>query len=196
MRHTTLALPLLLSLATLTACHSNNTTSRPNLVSLRGSPVTLEGRGVRVGQQAPEAVLVAIDMSEKRLSDYRGQTVLLSIVPSIDTEVCSRETRTFNEKAAELQNITVLTVSMDLPFAQKRWCGAHGIDRVTTLSDYKHRDIARDWGLRIRENGLLARSVYVIDANGIIRYEQIVPEVTTEPDYDEALAAAKAASKA
>ncbi len=168
---------------------------RTDLVTLRGTPVTLEGAGVDVGQAAPDAILVANDMSEKRLSDYRGQTVILSTVPSIDTAVCDLETRTFNERAAALPgDVVVLTVSMDLPFAQARWCGAHGIDRVVTLSDYKHRDLGERFGVRIRESGLLARTVTVIDADGIVRYQQIVPELTAEPDYDAALRSARAAS--
>jgi thiol peroxidase len=165
--------------------------TRANLVTMKGNPVTLEGAGVRVGQSAPECVVVANDLSERRLSEYVGRTVILSVVPSLDTAVCDQETRTFNEKAASLSPGTVvLTVSMDLPFAQKRWCGTHGIERVLTLSDYKHRDVGTKFGLRMRENGLLARAVYVIDSKGVIRYEQIVKEIATEPDYDAVLAVA------
>jgi thioredoxin-dependent peroxiredoxin len=165
--------------------------TRTNLVTMKGNPVTLEGAGVRVGQSAPECVVVANDLSERRLSEYVGRTVILSVVPSLDTAVCDEETRTFNERAASLSPGTVvLTVSMDLPFAQKRWCGTHGIERVLTLSDYKHRDVGTKFGLRMRENGLLARAVYVIDSKGVIRYEQIVKEIATEPDYDAVLAVA------
>jgi thiol peroxidase len=120
--------------------------------------------------------------------------VILSTVPSLDTPVCDKETRQFNERASALgEGAVVLTVSMDLPFAQKRWCGAAGVDRVVTLSDSKLREVGSRYGLRIRENGLLARAVTVIDAKGIVRYQQIVPDVTLEPDYDAAIAAAKAA---
>ena len=165
--------------------------TRTNLVTMKGNPVTLEGAGVRVGQSAPECTVVANDLSERRLSEYVGRTVILSVVPSLDTAVCDEETRTFNERAASLLSGTVvLTVSMDLLFAQKRWCGTHGIERVLTLSDYKHRDVGTKFGLRMRENGLLARAVYVIDSNGVIRYEQIVKEIATEPDYDAVLAVA------
>ncbi len=165
--------------------------TRTNLVTMKGNPVTLEGAGVRVGQSAPECTVVANDLSERRLSEYVGRTVILSVVPSLDTAVCDEETRTFNERAASLSPGTVvLTVSMDLPFAQKRWCGTHGIERVLTLSDYKHRDVGTKFGLRMRENGLLARAVYVIDSKGVIRYEQIVKEIATEPDYDAVLAVA------
>lgn len=168
---------------------------RTNEVTMRGNPVTLEGQSPEVGQPAPDVVLVANDMSEKRLRDYRGKTVILSTVPSLDTPVCDKETRTFNERAAALpDDVVVLTVSMDLPFAQKRWCGANGIESVVTLSDFRDRDLAEKYGLRIRETGLLARTVWVIDPDGVIRYREIVPEVASEPDYEAALAAAQEAA--
>lgn len=178
-------------------CYPGESTmqTRTNLVTGRGNPLTLEGSGVAVGSPAPDFVAVANDMSEKRLSEFRGRTVILSTVPSLDTAVCDLETRKFNERAATLpQDVVVLTVSLDLPFAQKRWCGANGIERVITLSDYKHGEVGRHYGLRIRENGLLTRAVYVIDPAGVIRYEQIVPEITHEPDYDAALNAANRAA--
>jgi thiol peroxidase len=188
-----LLIPIAASL--LGACHTDQGSTpeiRSGVVTLRGNPVTLEGEGVRVGQPAPDFTAVANDMSERSLSDYRGRVVILTSVPSLDTAVCSTETHTFNERASALgEDVAVLTVSMDLPFAQKRWCGANGVERVQTLSDYMHRSFAEAFGLRIRESGLLARTVYVIDGSGIIRYEQIVPELTTEPDYDAALAAAR-----
>ncbi len=190
------AIACALLLPLLTACETTKALipappTRTNLVTMKGNPVTLEGAGVRVGQSAPECVVVANDLSERRLSEYVGRTVILSVVPSLDTAVCDQETRTFNEKAASLSPGTVvLTVSMDLPFAQKRWCGTHGIERVLTLSDYKHRDVGTKFGLRMRENGLLARAVYVIDSKGVIRYEQIVKEIASEPDYDAVLAVA------
>ena len=167
-------------------------TTRSGLVTMRGKPLTLEGEGVRVGQPAPDFVVIANDMSEKRLADYRGKTVILATVPSLDTSVCSTETRTFNERAAGLgDDVVVLTISMDLPMAQARWCGAHGIDNVQTLSDYRHWSFSRAFGLRMRENGLLARAVYVIDPEGVIRYEEIVPDLGAEPAYDAVLAAAR-----
>lgn len=188
MRYALLALTLVL-----TACTS--TVQRHDLVTVRGNPLTLEGEGVTVGKPAPDARLVAADMTDVRLSDYEGTVVILATVPSLDTGVCSQETQTFNQRAAELaDDIVILTVSMDLPMAQARWCGAHGVERVVTVSDYKYRDVGTAYGVRIKENGLLARAVYVIDRDGTITYQQIVPELTTEPDYDAALAAAKAAS--
>ena len=179
----------------LTACTEHQTmTTRTGLVTMKGNPVTLTGSPVAVGQEAPDFTAVGTDMKPRRLSDERGKVVILSAVPSIDTPVCDTETRTFNEKAASLgDDIVILTVSMDLPFAQKRWCGAHGIDRVVTISDFKDREFGSRYGLKIAENGLLARAVLVIDRDGVIQYEQIVPEVAEEPDYDAAIAAARAA---
>ena len=188
-RRTSLAILVLASL--LAGCaEGQKETLRTDLVRFRGNPVTLEGEGVTVGSKAPDFRVVNSNMQDASLSDYRGKIVILNVVPSLDTSVCSKQTRTFNEKAAALgDDVAILTVSMDLPMAQKRWCAAHGIDRVKTLSDYKYHDFSRAFGLRIRESGLLARSVYVIDPEGVIRYEQIVPELTTEPDYDDVLAA-------
>ncbi|MCA9279978.1 MAG: thiol peroxidase [Phycisphaeraceae bacterium] len=166
--------------------------TRTGLVTLRGNAMTLEGDGVRVGQTAPDFTVLGNDMSPVKLSDYRGKTVIVSSVPSLDTPVCDLETRTFNEKASALgDNVVVLTISMDLPMAQKRWCGAHGVERIVTASDFKDRDFAHAFGLRMSENGLLARAVYVVDPSGVIRYEQIVSEIASEPDYDAVLAAAK-----
>lgn len=189
----------ILLLTLLPAC---TTSSRPQTrdahVTMKGSPVTLEGtsRAPLVGDPAPNFAAVATDLSEKHLSDFRGKVVILSTVPSLDTKVCDAETRAFNERAAALgDGVVVLTVSMDLPFAQKRWCAAAGIDRVITLSDSKLRQVGDRYALRIREHGLLARAVTVIDAQGIIRYQQIVPEIASEPNYDSAIAAAQAASR-
>ncbi len=169
---------------------------RPNAVTMKGKPMTLEGTGrAVVGRPAPDFAAVANDMGEKRLSDWRGKVVILSTVPSLETAVCDRETREFNERASALgDGCVVLTVSMDLPFAQKRWCGAAGVERVITLSDSKRREVGDRYGVRIRENGLLARTVTVIDAGGVVRYQEIVPEVASEPNYDAAIEAAKSAA--
>jgi len=176
---------------------ASSTPVRTGLVTMRGNPVTLSGNPVSVGQLAPDFVALDTTMSPHKLSEYRGKVVILSSVPSLDTPVCDVETRTFNEKLSELGNdVVVLTVSMDLPFAQKRWCGAHGIDRVVTLSDFKDRQFGQHFGLSMVETGLLARAVMVIDKKGTIVYEQIVPEIASEPDYDAAIAAAKTALEA
>lgn len=171
-----------------------STPTRTGLVTMRGKPVTLTGQAVSVGEIAPDFVALDTTMVPHKLSDYRGKVIILSSVPSLDTPVCDVETRTFNEKLFDLgDDIVVLTVSMDLPFAQKRWCGAHGIDRVITLSDFKDRQFGQNFGLSMVETGLLARAVMVIDKSGRIIYEEIVPEIAQEPDYDAALAAARSA---
>lgn len=167
-------------------------TEQSNAVTFKGNPMTLVGEPVEVGQEAPDVTLVATDLSEKKLSDFRGKTVILSVVPSLDTSVCDTQTRRFNEEAVKLgDGVVVLTVSLDLPFAQKRWCGAAGIDRVITLSDYRDREFGPKYGLLIKELGLLSRAVLVIDPQGVVRYKQIVPEVAQEPDYQDVLAAVK-----
>jgi thiol peroxidase len=165
-------------------------TERNGVITLKGNPVTLEGEGVQVGQKAPAFTVLANDMSPKTLADFAGRTVVLSVVPSLDTPVCDVQTRRFNEEAGKLgDKVAVLTISMDLPMAQKRWCGANNATNVVTLSDYKDRSFAQAFGLRIKQNGLLARALYVIDKDGVIQYEQIVPEIAQEPDYDAVLAA-------
>lgn len=165
---------------------------RKGLVTLKGNPVTLEGEGVKVGQKAPDFTVLANDFSPRKLSDFNGKPVIVSVVPSLDTPICDIQTKRFNEEAGKLgDKVAVLTISMDLPVAQKRWCGANNATNVITLSDFKDRSFAQAFGLRIKENGLLARALYVIDKDGVIQYEQIVPEAAQEPDYDAALAAAK-----
>jgi thiol peroxidase len=161
-------------------------------VTFKGNPLTLMGDHVQVGDQAPDFTAVKTDMSECKLSELKGKTVILSSVPSLDTPVCDIETRTFNEKTAALEDTVCLTVSMDLPMAQKRWCGTHGIENVVTVSDYKgDHDFARKYGLLIKELGLLARCVLVIDRQGKVVHKQLVKEVAEEPDYEAALQAAK-----
>ncbi|MBX3360983.1 MAG: thiol peroxidase [Phycisphaeraceae bacterium] len=187
-------------LATIAGCAaSQRATERTGLVTMRGTPLTLQGvgPGAQVGKPAPDFVAIANDMSERSLQDYRGKTVILATIPSLETAVCDAETRAFNERASALDDsIIVVTVSMDLPFTQKKWCAAAGIDRVETLSDSRLRQVGDNYALRIKENGLLARSVTVIDGAGIVRYQEIVPELSREPDYDSAIKAARAASDA
>jgi thiol peroxidase len=172
-------------------CASSAAAERAGLVTMRGNPIVLVGESLAVGDEAPDASVVANDMSTKRLSDWRGKVVILSTVPSLDTPVCDKETRTFNERVALLgPEVVCLTVSRDLPMAQKRWCGANGIERVVTLSDARDREVGAAYGVAIRETGLLARAVFVIDRDGVVRHEQIVSELASEPDYDAALAVA------
>ncbi|MEI8354482.1 MAG: thiol peroxidase [Deltaproteobacteria bacterium] len=166
---------------------------RSGIITFKGNPMTLLGPELKVGDKAPEFNLVDNGLGSVTLASSAGKIRIISAVPSLDTPVCDTETRRFNQAAATLpQNVVVLTVSLDLPFAQKRWCGAAGIDRVTTLSDYRERSFGNGYGVVIKELLLLSRVVFVVDKNDTIRYIQIVQEVTSEPDYDAALAAARA----
>lgn len=162
------------------------------LVTLKGKPITLVGEEVKVGQAGPDFEAVDNDLKPVRLSSLKGKVVILCSVPSLDTSVCDVETRKFNEKAGQLGgDVKVLTISMDLPFAQKRWCGAAGIKNVQTLSDHRDASFGQSFGVLIKELRLLARAVFVIDKTGVVRYKQIVPEITSEPDYEAAINAAK-----
>jgi thioredoxin-dependent peroxiredoxin len=164
----------------------------PNAVTLHGNPMTLVGDPVQEGSPAPDTTLIDNEMKPVPLSSYRGKVVILATVPSLDTPVCDMETRRFNSEATKLSDdVVILTVSMDLPFAQKRWCGAAGVDRVVTLSDHREAALGQAYGLLIKELRLLARAVMVLDRDGIVRYRQLVKEVGDEPDYASALAAAQ-----
>jgi len=157
-------------------------------VTFKGDPLTLLGDMPVVGSIAPDFVAISIEMQPVKLSYYRGKVVVLTAVPSLDTPVCDMEIRTFNEKAAEMgDEVVILTVSADLPFAQARWCGGAGIDRVVTVSDYREREFGRKYGVLIKELLLLARTVFVVDREGVVRYVQLVKEVADEPNYDEVI---------
>ena len=165
---------------------------RTGIITFKGNPMTLLGPELKVGDKAPDFLVVDNGLAPVTLASSAGKIRIISAVPSLDTPVCDTETRRFNQEAAVLpENVVVLTVSLDLPFAQKRWCGAAGIDRVTTLSDYRERSFGNAYGVVIKELVLLARAIFVIDAGDTIRYIQIVPEVTTEPDYAAVIAAVK-----
>ncbi len=169
-------------------------TERPAATTLKGNPMTLLGDELKPGDAAPAFSLKAADMSDKTLADFAGKVKVLLTVPSLDTPVCDTETRRFNEEAVALgDDVAVLVASVDLPMAQKRWCGAAGVENVITLSDYLSHDFGKAYGVRIKEVGLLARCVFVIDKDDKITYVQLVNEVAEEPDYAAALAAAKAA---
>ena len=161
-------------------------------VTFKGNPVTLVGPELKVGDAAPEFTVVDTSLTPVTLATYADKIKIISAVPSLDTPVCDTETRRFNQEAAGLPGeVVLLTVSVDLPFAQKRWCGAAGIDKVITLSDYRDRSFGTAYGVLIDELKLLSRSVFVIDQKNTIRYIQHVPEVTQEPDYEAVLAAAR-----
>ncbi|MBD5644099.1 thiol peroxidase [Clostridium botulinum] len=161
-------------------------------IKFMGNPMTLEGNELKVGDMAPDFTAIDNNMKPVSLKDTKGVRIL-SVVPSLDTEVCDLETRTFNSKAAEIPNVTIYTISMDLPFAQARWCGAHGVDKVITLSDFKDRLVGKNYGTYIKELGLLTRAVFVIDSNNKITFVEYVPEVTNQPNFDKVLEAAKTA---
>ncbi len=162
-------------------------------VTFKGNPVTLVGTEVKVGDKAPNFTVLANDLSPVTLDDSKGHVRLISVVPSIDTGVCDAQTRRFNEEAAKLDNVKVLTVSVDLPFAQKRWCAAAGIDNVQTVSDHRDLSFGEAYGAVMQELRLLARSVFVIDSNDTVTYVEYVSEGTDHPNYEAAIEAAKAA---
>ena len=166
---------------------------KTGIITFKGNPMTLLGAALTVGDAAPDFTVVDNGLAATSLATFAGKVKIISAVPSLDTPVCDTETRRFNQEAASLPgDVVVLTISLDLPFAQKRWCGAAGVDSVITLSDYRERSFGLGYGVLIKELLLLTRAVFVVDAANVIRYIQIVPEVTGEPDYAAAIAAAKA----
>jgi len=166
---------------------------RIGLVTMKGNPVTLVGDEVNVGDEAPDFTCVNTGLEPVSLSAYRGKVLVIASVPSLDTGVCDAETRRFNTEAAKLGgDVVILTISMDLPFAQKRWCGAAGVDRVVTLSDYQRASFGQAYGVLIKDVRLLARAVFVVDKEGVVRLVHLVPEIGTEPDYDTVLDAVRA----
>jgi thioredoxin-dependent peroxiredoxin len=165
---------------------------RTGIITFQGNPLTLLGRPLKVGDPAPDFEILDNDLQAVRVSGFRGKVVIIAAVPSLDTPVCDLETRRFNAEAAGLgPEVQILTISMDLPFAQKRWCGAAGIDKLITLSDHREAAFGMAYGALIKELRLLARAVYVVDQQGIIRYIQMVRELTREPEYGEVLQAVK-----
>ena len=162
-------------------------------ITFQGSPLHLDGELPAVGRKAPDFALLANDLSLRCLKDFSGRALVIAAVPSLDTPVCDIEIRRFNKEAAALSaNLRIVAVSCDLPFAQARWCGAAGISAVQSLSDHRDVSFGRNYGVLIKELRLLARAIFIIDAQGVLRYAQLVPEMSSEPDYDAALTAAKA----
>jgi thiol peroxidase len=165
---------------------------RNNLVTMKGNPLTLLGPDIAPGMQAPDFTVVDNDLGPVSLSDFKGKVVIVSAVPSLDTPICDMETRRFNQEAQALgDKVKVLTVSMDLPFAQKRWCGNAGVENVQTVSDYQTASFGQAYGVLIDGLRLLARAIFVIDAQGKVAYVQLVPEIASEPDYAAVIAAVK-----
>jgi len=165
---------------------------RTGIITMKGNPLTLLGVELKVGQMAPDATLVANDLSEISIASFRGKKCILSVVPSLDTGICDIQTKRFNEEAEKLRGgVQIITISMDLPFAQKRWCGAASAKNILVLSDHRDAAFGTAYGVLIKGLRLLARSIFVVDTTGKIVYIEIVKEVTTEPDYTKALAAVK-----
>lgn len=163
-------------------------------VTMKGVPMTLLGTEIKPGMPAPDFKVVDNGMmAMKFLRTYKGRVTVITSVPSLDTPVCDMETRRFNKEAEALgPDVSIITISMDLPFAQKRWCGAAGVKAVQTFSDYQKGEFGKTWGVLIKELRLLARAVFIVDKDGIVKYAQLVPEAAHEPDYEEALTALKA----
>ncbi|PZD95954.1 thiol peroxidase [Paenibacillus sambharensis] len=165
---------------------------RTGVATLKGNPITLVGPELKKGDKAPDFELNKSLTETVTLKDYAGKVKLISVVPSIDTGVCDAQTRRFNEAAAALgDNIAVLTVSVDLPFAQSRWCGAAGVDKVVMLSDYKTNSFGEAYGVLIKELRLDMRSIFVLDADNNVQYVEYLSEMTEHPNYDQAIEAAK-----
>ena len=161
---------------------------RTDSVTMKGQGLTLLGNEVRVGQKAPDFEVVANDLSTVKFSSFLGKVCIISSVPSLDTPVCDKMTRRFNKEAVSLgEDVVVLTISMDLPFAQERWCGAAGVENVKTLSDYREASFATAFGVLIKELRLLGRAVFVVDRDGTVTHAQVVKELTDEPDYQSVL---------
>ena len=162
---------------------------------LKGNEVNLTGNEVNVGDKAPEVTVVNSDgLADKVVGGAQGKKQLLIVVPSLDTPVCATETRNFNAKVAELDDVDVTVISMDLPFAASRFCSTEGIDNLTVASDFRNKDFAKAYGVLIADGalaGVTARAIFVIDENGVVTYKEIVPEITEEPNYDAALEAVK-----
>jgi len=161
-------------------------------ITFKGSPLHLVGALPSAGQKAPDFTLLANDLTPHGLQDFAGKALVIATVPSLDTPVCDTEIRRFNQESAALsEKLRILAVSCDLPFAQARWCGAAGIRAVQSLSDHRDASFGQNYGVLIQELRLLARAIFIIDPQGIVRYVQLVSEMTSEPDYNAALKAAK-----
>lgn len=161
-------------------------------ITMKGNPLRVEGPCIEEGQVAPQFTLTGTDMIDVTSGAFTGKVVVIVAVPSLDTPVCAIETKRFNSEATSLsEDVVVLAVSRDLPFAMKRWCGAEGVERVVPLSDYKHRTFGKAFGVDLPDIGLLARAVFVIDRSGKVAHVDYVSEIAEEPDYAAVMAAAK-----
>lgn len=162
------------------------------IFAAKGNPLTLLGNQIKPGDTAPEIIASDNTLKDVKLSDFKGKVVVISVFPSIDTGVCATQTRTFNKRATELsEDVVILTMSKDLPFALGRFCAAEGINNIHTLSDFKFSKFGLEYGFLVKENQLLARGVVVIDKNGVVKYKEITKDILDEPNYDLAIAAVK-----
>ena len=166
---------------------------RPGATTMKGNPLTLIGPELKAGEKAPDFKLVDNGLKNVTLADTGRNVRIISVVPSLDTPVCDAQTRRFNQEAANLGDVAILTISMDLPFAQKRWCGAAGVDKVQTLSDHRDASFSQAYGTLIKELRIDSRAIFIVDAGDTIRYVEYVKEVGDHPNYDAALAATKGA---
>jgi thioredoxin-dependent peroxiredoxin len=170
---------------------------RKGAVTMRGNPLTLVGPELKPGQKAPDFSLIGKDMKPVTLGQFKGKVKIIAAIPSLDTPVCDAETRRFNEEASKLPgDVQVLTVSMDLPFAAARWCGAAGVDKVQTLSDYRGAHFGETYGILIKELYLDARAIFVIDKDDNLAHVEYVKEVANQPNFEAALDAARKAASA
>jgi len=165
---------------------------RSGIITLKGNPMILLGNDVKEGELAPDFEVIDQALTPVLFSSFSGKVCIISSVPSLDTPICDMQTRRFNQEAINLgSDVVILTISVDLPFAQKRWCGAAGVDKVITLSDHRETNFGKAFGVLIKDVRLLARAIFVVDQKGIIQYRQIVSEVSSEPDYDSVLSSVK-----
>jgi thiol peroxidase len=163
---------------------------RTGIVTVGGVPLTLVGDELKVGDRAPDFVVIDNNLGPFTFSSLAGKIVVISAVPSLDTPVCDLETKRFNNEAAGLSgDVEIITISMDLPFAQKRWCAAAGVERVKTYSDHRDADFGTKYGVLTKETRLLARAVFVVDRQGTIRHIEVLDDISHEPHYDDVLAA-------
>jgi len=169
---------------------------RPGATTLKGNPLTLIGPELKAGDAAPDFHVVDNGLKPVTLKDTGNQVRIISVIPSLDTPVCDAQTKRFNEEAAKLPNVSIITVSMDLPFAQKRWCGAFGVDNVKMLSDHVDGSFGSGYGTLIKELRIESRAIFVVDANNKIRHAEYVKEVADFPNYQDALTAARQAGAA
>src|SRR5579863_2230459 len=169
---------------------------RPGATTMKGNPLTLIGPELKSGDKAPDFKLVDNGLKNVTLADTGHNVRIISVVPSLDTPVCDAQTKRFNEEAAKLSGVDIITVSMDLPFAQKRWCGAFGVDKVKMLSDHKDGSFGSNYGTLIKELRIESRAIFVLDSKNQIRHAEYVKEVADHPDYEAALSAARTAGAA